>query len=90
MEYLMVTLTVINSLLLIGIAGSLSKMIRYDQNNDQSNEYSKKEWSEIIKNRRNLDKQMRAPNYSDTSMITPNWDGMQKSRNWDGIPSKKE
>ena len=67
MEYALIALTAINSLLLIGIAGSLAKLIRYNQVEQDS----KEEWEEILKSRRNLDKQKRSPNYSETSMVAP-------------------
>jgi hypothetical protein len=86
MEYALIALTAVNSLLLIGIAGSLAKLIRYNQVEQDS----KEEWEEILKSRRNLDKQKRSPNYSETSMVASNWDGIQSGRNWDGIPNREE
>lgn len=84
MEYTLIAITALNSLLLIGIAGSLAKLIKYVQTEQDS----KQEWAEIIRSRKNL--QPRPPNYTD-SFVPQNWDGIPKnSRNWDGIVGDQE
>lgn len=84
MEYTIIALTALNSILLIGIAGSLTKLINYIQ----SEQDSKQEWAEIIKSRKNA--HSRLPNYTD-SLVPQNWDGIPKnSRNWDGVIGEKE
>jgi hypothetical protein len=89
MEYVVVGILALNTLLLIGIAGSIAKLIRYTQGDDSSSG----EWSEIIRSRRALNTRVREPNYTETLPIaplddrSPNWDGLpRENRNWDGIP----
>lgn len=67
MDYVLVALSAINSLLLIGIAGSLAKMIKYLQN-DQN---SKQDWAQIIQNRK-------VQSTQSSTTVPQNWDGVQK------------
>jgi len=67
---------------LIGIAGSLAKVIKYIK----FEEIKKESWNEMIRNRINSNYQNRSSNYTD-----PNWDGLSKnSQNWDGLPKQKD
>jgi hypothetical protein len=89
MIYAILFISCLNFLFLIAIAASLSKLIRYSQEDVNS----KDEWAKIIKNRQSVDTQRRLPNYSEEvkSVLledkSQNWDGIPKgSKNWDGIP----
>lgn len=80
MEYFLVIICVLNTLLLIGVAGSIAKIIAHIRGEAGA----KEEWAQAIKQRQILDKQSRQPNYTETEMI-PNWDGIPKTSNWDGV-----
>lgn len=91
MEYIILGVVLINTLFLIGIAGSVAKLISYNQGEQSTRD----EWTQIIKNRQTLDSQNRPPNYGDPQLISEDvpahWDGIPKiSRNWDGLPSEEE
>ena len=89
MEYIITSILILNSFLLIGIAGSIAKLLKYFQ----GIESSKEEWDEIVKERRVFDPQTRMPNYTEINPPakeqSQNWDGIPvTTRNWDGIPTK--
>lgn len=93
MEYFIAFVLILNTIFLFGVAGTVAKILKYLQ----SEEDSKEEWAGIIRNRRVLDTQERPANYADSIGLNtsenrpPNWDGLAKtSRNWDGIPNKKD
>ena len=83
MEYVALGISITNLFLLIGIAGSLAKMIRYVQ----QSESSKNNWEKLLKNKQS-GSTTRQPDYTDTDR-SPNWDGIPVSKNWDGVPAKK-
>ena len=78
---------------LIGIAGSLAKLIKYTYEEKET-----KGWSQILQSRRNANDQGRPFNYVDlqdsvkvANSKESNWDGIPKIvRNWDGVPISKE
>jgi hypothetical protein len=82
-------MSLFNTLLLIGIAGTLSKLVRFDR--ESANDMD--QWSKIIRQR--LSSRSREGNeatYADTSLMissdgSKNWDGISKSKNWDGLPN---
>jgi hypothetical protein len=93
MDYVVLCVSILNLLLLIGIAGSVAKILNYLRNEENE----KAEWAEVIRSRRVFDSQNRSPNYSDPAFSGPsderaqNWDGMPRTnRNWDGLPATKE
>lgn len=93
MQYFQWFLLILNTIFLIGIAGSVAKILKYLQGTEDE----KDDWAGIIRNRRVLDSQTRPPNYADPSQInsmddrTQNWDGIPRtSRNWDGIPNQED
>lgn len=77
MEYVIVGFLAVNSLLLIGVAGSLAKLIRYVRSSDSQ----KDQWMRII----NMKKTN--PDNRSGSSDRSNWDGIPMGKNWDGIPS---
>lgn len=93
MEILLTLLLVVNTIILIGIAGTLAKMVRYLSGDTGR----KDQWEKIIRDRKSLDTQGRLPNYTETKSLSPlldddrpNWDGMPRGRNWDGIPQSQD
>jgi hypothetical protein len=78
MEYAILTFLVINSILLIGIAGSLTKIIKYLQ----STNVQKDEWVRIMRSKKNNSDAIK--NYVDTQENI-NWDGIPIGKNWDGV-----
>lgn len=81
MNYFLLFISLFNTILLIGIAGSLVRSLR-----SKNPDVLKKDWMNIVKSRSSLDVQTRIPNYSE---FNPNWDGMPKDKsNWDGISKK--
>jgi len=71
--YILLFISIINTIFLIGIAGSLIKIISYFRTNQN---FIQKNWDNLIKKRK-LD-------ILDQNNET-NWDGIPKNRNWDGI-----
>ncbi len=84
-----------NTVLLIGIAGSLAKMIRSNRG-EEDNDHQ--QWSRMIRSRRVLHaRQGNDASYADMAAMqaapepTRAWDGIPKSsKNWDGIPLPNE
>jgi hypothetical protein len=86
-------LMLFNTVLLIGIAGSVAKMIKSNRGEDMDD---RQRWAGILRNR----KQLRRGNdatYADTAIMqaTPDprgWDGIPtgKGKNWDGVPQSDE
>jgi hypothetical protein len=77
-------LSIFNLILLIGIAGSVAKLLRYYAVNE-SDEGT--QWNEIIRQRRRLDAQNRPLNYADPLLAkSPEPD----HSNWNGIPKLSE
>jgi hypothetical protein len=91
--YFVIFVCAINFLVLIGIAGSLTKLIKYTYEEKET-----KGWSQILQSRRNANDQGRPFNYVDLQDSVKvangkesNWDGIPKiMRNWDGVPVSKE
>jgi hypothetical protein len=85
--------TLFNTMLLIGIAGSVAKLIRSMQGEDKDDK-DRDKWASILRQRRTL--QMQEGNeasYADTAALSPSrppdsryWDGVPRGPNWDGIP----
>lgn len=81
-------LLLFNTVLLIGIAGSLAKVIKSIRGEEITDDL---QWARILKSRKALQmKQGNNASYADMQMAEPfpNWDGIPKadSRNWDGFP----
>ena len=91
--YFVIVLSSINFFVLLGIAGSLAKLIKYTYEEKET-----KGWSQILQSRRNANDQGRPFNYVDlqdsvkvANSKESNWDGIPKIvRNWDGVPISKE
>lgn len=73
--YILLFFSIINTIFLIGVAGSLIKIISYFRINQN---LIQKNWDSIIKKRK-LD--------ISSQKNEINWDGIPKDRNWDGIES---
>lgn len=80
MEYAILGFLVINFLLLVGIAGSLAKIIKHFQSLDSQ----KDEWMRIVQSKKTSSEVVK--NYSDIQN-NANWDGIPVAKNWDGVPS---
>jgi hypothetical protein len=80
MEYFVAAFCVLNTLLLIGIAGSVAKIILFIKGESDT----KEEWAQAIRQKQLANTSSRIPNYTDTER-PPNWDGIPKNPNWDGI-----
>jgi hypothetical protein len=84
-EYVTLGFCVLNFILLIGIAGSVAKLLK-----------SIEEPVKPSVERESVDSSRRPPNYAELAISNPqlsqaNWDGMKLiPRNWDGIPRAKE
>lgn len=77
MEYIIIGFLTVNSLLLLGIAGSLAKLIKYTQLSN----FQKNEWTRIIRAKKgSVDN---SANYTNQG----NWDGIPVDKNWDGVPN---
>lgn len=88
-----------NTMLLIGIAGSLAKLIKYFNGEEKSD---RERWAKIIRDRRILHMQeANQATYADTvgfqqyarnhrELEPRNWDGIPRRPNWDGIPKSEE
>lgn len=100
MEILMIiviAMTLLNMLFVIGIAGSLAKLIKYVSIEEQM--VGRAKWANIIRGRRTQQMQEgNSPSYADTLAMSPipedindgprGWDGIARSnRNWDGLPA---
>lgn len=86
-------LGVLNTILLIAVAGSMVKLVKYIGTKVNS--------PRITRQRRYLNVDGRTPTYADVGAMTPvseditdrsaNWDGISpRPANWDGIPQVKE
>lgn len=77
-------ISVVNLILLIGLAGSMVKLIRYMSSRRAAP-------VAMSRQRRVLDTDGRTPTYVDTEMVRPpNWDGMREIMpNWDGMPKEE-
>lgn len=73
-------LSVINLIFTVTIASTMVKMLKSQEGDTQD-----LTWASIIKSRRKLDSQNRPPTYAD-----PQWNGMTKEKNWDGLPEPVE
>lgn len=93
---LIILVSIFNTLLLIGIAGSMAKLLKHLQG-DQEGEDERARWIRIMKQRKTRSAQEgNDMNYADIaarlepSNRTANWDGIPRSPNWDGIPKIEE
>lgn len=92
-----VLLLVFNTILLVGVAGTLTKMVRAQRGEDAGD---RGQWANILRSRRVLaGRSGNDATYSDTAVMHPPppsdslryWDGIPKGgRNWDGIPRTDE
>lgn len=91
---LLMVVTLVNTVLLIAIAGSVVKVVK-------SLTSSRSSPPRISRQRRYLDVEDRTPTYADFGVMgpmpegvqdrPPNWDGVTpKNRNWDGLPREEE
>lgn len=78
MQYAILVVLSINSFLLIGIAGSLAKLIGYLK----SGEIKRNDWQRIIQAKKDF--KVDTKNYTDYQ-DSPNWDGIPVNKNWDGV-----
>lgn len=99
MEILLGVLIVIvlfDTLLIIGIAGSLARLIKSMSSEDQLDDRTG--WNKIMRGRRTTEMQEgNSPSYADNLAMSPippdieatsrGWDGIHRvSKNWDGLP----
>jgi hypothetical protein len=82
MEYATLVILSINSFLLIGIAGSLAKLIGYLK----SGEIQKNDWQRIIQAKKDF--KVDTKNYTDYP-DNSNWDGIPVNKNWDGVEKSR-
>ncbi len=91
---ILIILVIFNLLLSIGIAGSVTKVIKSMSGESTSSE--RKKWANIIRERRIMQTQEgNPPSYADNIAmnVVPDsgprgWDGLPKTdRNWDGLPA---
>ena len=67
---------------MIGVAGSLAKLIGYLRSSDAQ----KSDWQRIIKSKRDF--KLDTKNYTDYQ-DNANWDGIPVNKNWDGIETSE-
>lgn len=89
--YLIAALYAVNTFLLVGIAGSLVKLLKHLKQEEDLNG----EWDIMLKNRQISNPKIRSPNYPELNSTNSiesknqNWDGLPRvERNWDGIPNQ--
>jgi hypothetical protein len=90
-EILVLVVLLFNTLLLIALAGSMAKVIKYLSGEE--------EISVDVSDGRVTRHELQAT-YADTFLLTPSmdvegdrlrgWDGISRQKNWDGIPKPKE
>jgi hypothetical protein len=90
-EILVLAVLLVNTLLLIALAGSMAKVIRYLSGEE--------EISADAPDGRVARHELQVT-YADTFLLTPpgdvegdrprGWDGILRQKNWDGIPKSKE
>lgn len=87
---IVVVMTAFNTLLAIGIAGSVAKLIK--SLNDEERQVDRSKWAQIIRERRVSHMQEgNQATYADMDEEPRNWDGVpREKRNWDGIPRPRE
>lgn len=93
---LVTVMTIFNTLLTIGIAGSVAKLIK--STNDEDDQVDRQKWAQMLRARRALHlKEGNSATYADAALVSPpldnktrGWDGMPRSKNWDGLPVSEE
>ncbi len=88
MNYLILAILTLNTLLLVGIANSIVKLLQFFNGGAAGPAKGKDQWRKIIQERRSLELQGRnTRTYAETPLTEPNptW-----IKNWDGVPKLSE